>query len=467
MRSIDTFFDCESDYPDLDGQGAAERLSRAIQCKTINCADHSRTDYGPFDQLHALIRASYPHVMAAGTMEVLGQRSLLITLPGSDPGLRPCLFMSHQDVVPVVEGTEDDWTYPAFSGAIAQGYIWGRGTLDIKNQVFGCLEAAEYLLSHGQRLRRTVYLAFGDDEETLNLGAKTIAETLQSRGVQLEFVLDEGSCTIESGDAYGAPGTYIAPVELMEKGYADLELTVRSPGGHSSRPFGGTSLGRISQAITRIVEHPFPVRLTPVMAGAFRAIAPYVTEEPLKTLVQDVDQNADAIARYCYETRALFPFVTTTIAPTVIRGSSAACNVMPQDMSAVVNFRIAEGETAEQVLSHVRQAVADEGVELRFLQANDPSATARSDGYGYARLVESMSRYFRDVVFLPSLTAGATDAHCYEIVCDTCLRYSPFLASPEDAARGVHGTDERISVRAYTQGIRALIHLMEHTAVQP
>lgn len=467
MRSIDTFFDCESDYPDLDGQGAAERLSRAIQCKTINCADHSLTDYGPFDQLHALIRSGYPHVMAAGTMEVLGQRSLLITLPGSDPGLRPCLFMSHQDVVPVVEGTEEDWTYPAFSGAIAQGYIWGRGTLDIKNQVFGCLEAAEYLLSHGQRLRRTVYLAFGDDEETLNLGAKTIAETLQSRGIQLEFVLDEGSCTIESGDAYGAPGTYIAPVELMEKGYADLELTVRSPGGHSSRPFGGTSLGRISQAIARIVEHPFPVRLTPVMAGAFRAIAPYVTEEPLKTLVQDVDQNADAIARYCYETRALFPFVTTTIAPTVIRGSSAACNVMPQDMSAVVNFRIAEGETAEQVLSHVRQAVADEGVELRFLQANDPSATARSDGYGYARLVETMRRYFRDVVFLPSLTAGATDAHCYEIVCGTCLRYSPFLASPEDAARGVHGTDERISVRAYTQGIRALIRLMEHTAVQP
>lgn len=467
MRSIDTFFDCESDYPDLDGQGAAERLSRAIQCKTINCADHSLTDYAPFDQLHALIRASYPHVMAAGTMEVLGQRSLLITLPGSDPGLRPCLFMSHQDVVPVVEGTEEDWTYPAFSGAIAQGYIWGRGTLDIKNQVFGCLEAAEYLLSHGQSFRRTVYLAFGDDEETLNLGAKTIAEALQSRGVQLEFVLDEGSCTIESGDAYGAPGTYIAPVELMEKGYADLELTVRSPGGHSSRPFGGTSLGRISQAIARIVEHPFPVRLTPVMAGAFRAIAPYVTEEPLKTLVQDVEQNADAIARYCYETRALFPFVTTTIAPTVIRGSSAACNVMPQDMSAVVNFRIAEGETAEQVLSHVRQAVADERVELRFLQANDPSATARSDGYGYARLVETMGRYFRDVVFLPSLTAGATDAHCYEIICDTCLRYSPFMASPEDAARGVHGTDERISVRAYTQGIRALIRLMEHTAVQP
>lgn len=467
MRPIDTFFDHEQDYPDLDIPGAAERLSRAVQCKTVHRADPSLTDLAPFDQLHDLIRSGYPHVIAAGTMEVLGRRSLLITLPGSDPDLRPCLFMSHQDVVPVVAGTENDWTYPPFSGAIAQGYIWGRGTLDIKNQVFGCLEAAEYLLSHGQRFRRTVYLAFGDDEETLNLGAKTLAETLQSRGVELEFVLDEGSCTIESGEAYGAPETYIAPVELMEKGYADLELSVRSPGGHSSRPFGGTSLGRISQAITRIVEHPFPVHLTPVMAGAFRAIAPYVTEEPLKTLVQDVDQNADAIAQYCYKTQALFPFVTTTIAPTVITGSSAACNVMPQDMRAVVNFRIAEGETAAQVLSHVREVIADESVELRFLQANDPSATARSDGYGYTRLVDAMGRYFRDVVFLPSLTAGATDAHCYEIICDTCLRYSPFVAPPEDAARGVHGTDERISVRAYAQGIRALIHLMERTSVQP
>lgn len=467
MKDIHAFFDHEEDYPDLDAAGAAGRLSRAIQCKTINCADHTRTDYAEFDKLHALIRESYPCVMAAGTCEVIGHHSLLITLPGSDAALRPCLFMSHQDVVPVVEGTEEDWTYPAFSGAIAEGYVWGRGALDIKNQVFGCLEAAEYLLSHGGAFRRTVYLSFGDDEETLNLGAQALAKTLQSRGVELEFVLDEGGGKIENAAAYGAPETYLSPVDLMEKGYADLELCVKSAGGHSSRPFGGTSLGRLSQAIARIVDHPFPVRLTPVMKGAFRAIAPYVTQEPLKTLVQDVEGNAGAIARYCYETRPLFPFVTTTIAPTVIRGSSEACNVMPQDMSAVVNFRIAEGETADEVLAHVRAAVADDTVSMRFLQSNDPSATARSDGYGYRMLTASMGRYFRDVVFLPSLTAGATDAHHYEILCDTCLRCSPFMAPPEDVARGVHGTDERISLRAYAQGIRVLIHLMDAAAVHP
>ena len=405
--------------------------------------------------------------MAAGTFEVIGHHSLLITLPGSDPALRPCLFMSHQDVVPVVEGTEDDWTHPAFSGAIAGGYIWGRGTLDIKNQVFGCLEAAEYLLSHGKTFARTVYLSFGDDEETLNLGARALAETLQGRGVTLEFVLDESGGKIENGAPYGAPDTYLSPVDLMEKGYADLELSVKSRGGHSSRPFGGTSLGHLSQAIARIVENPFPVKLTPVMVGAFQALAPYITEEPLKSLAEDVEGNAGAIAAICAQRRELFPFVTTTIAPTVIRGSSAACNVMPQDMSAVVNFRIAEGETVEELLAHVRAAIGDETVSLRFLQANDPSATARTDGYGYAKLTEAMGRYFRDVVFVPSLTAGATDAHHYEIVCDTCLRCSPFMAPPEDVARGVHGTDERISLRSYAQGIRVLIHLMDIAAVAP
>ena len=467
MKDILKFFAHEEDFPDLDVHAAAERLSQAIQCKTINCADHGLTDYGEFDKLHAHIRASYPHLMAACTFEVIGHHSLLLTLPGSNPALRPCLFMSHQDVVPVVEGTEADWTHPAFSGDIADGYIWGRGTLDIKQQVFGCLEAAEYLLAHGNTFARTVYLAFGDDEETLNLGAKAIAETLQSRGVTLEFVLDEGGGKIESGAPYGAPDACLCSVDLMEKGYADLELSVKSAGGHSSRPFGGTSLGRLSQAIARIVEHPFPVRLTPVMAGAFRAVAPYVTQEPLKTLVRDMEGNAGAIARYCYETESLFPYVTTTIAPTVIRGSSAACNVMPQDMSAVVNLRIAEGETAEDVLAHVREVVNDPTVSVRFLQANDPSATAHSDGYGYARLTESMGRYFDGVVFVPSLTPGATDAHHYEIICDTCLRCSPFMGNPDEVNRGVHGTDERISVRAYGQGIRTLIHLMEHTAVTP
>ncbi len=144
----------ENDYPDLDRAGAVHRLSRAITCKTINYADHSLTDYGEFDRLQAHIKVSYPAIMSAGSFELVGHHAVLIAIPGSDPTLRPCLYMSHQDVVPVVEGTERDWTYPAFSGAVKDGYIWGRGALDIKEQVFGILEAAEYLLAHGSTFSR-------------------------------------------------------------------------------------------------------------------------------------------------------------------------------------------------------------------------------------------------------------------------------------------------------------------------
>ena len=448
----------------LKAQGVT---SAAIRCKTINYFDHSRTDYTEFDKLHAHIKASYPNIMRVGTFERIGHHAVLITIPGSDASLRPCLYMSHQDVVPVVEGTEQDWTHPAFSGDVADGYIWGRGTLDIKEQVFGVLEAAEYLLARGKSFARTAYLAFGDDEETINLGALAIAEHLKAQGVTLEFVLDEGGCKIEPGTAFGAPETSIVSVQLMEKGYADLELSVHSIGGHSSRPYGGTSLGRLSGAIADITRAPFAVRLNSAMTGAFETLAPYITQEPLKTLVQDVAGNADAIAACCMGSPDLFPFVTTTIAPTMIRGGSAACNVMPQDMTAVINFRIADGDTVESVMAHCREAVQDKGVEMRFLQANDPSAIARRDGYGYRTVVESFQRYYPEAVFIPSMAVGATDAHRYEEICDTCLRCSPFMTEPAEAASGVHGTNERLLVRSYLQGIRVLIDLMEHANVEP
>ena len=466
MNPIFSYFENEALYPDLDVDAAVSHLSDAIRCRTVNYEDHSRTDFSEFDRLQALMRSSFPAVLAHGHFELIGH-AVLITIPGSDPSLLPCLYMSHQDVVPVVAGTEQDWTWDAFSGAVEDGYIWGRGTLDIKEMVFGILEAAEYLLSRGQRFRRTAYLAFGDDEETMNLGALDIAETLKSRGVRLEFVLDEGSCRLEDGACFGAPGLPIGLIELMEKGYADLELSVESRGGHSNRPFGGSSLEHLARAITAVTDHPFPSRLPEPMIGTFEALSPYITEEPFRELVNDVRGNANAIAAVCAKRPETFSYVATTIAPTMIEGGSAACNVLPQNMRAVINFRLNEGDSIEGVLEHCRAAIGNPKVHLRYLQANDPSATARIDGFGYKKLCEAMSQFYPEVVFVPSMTVGATDAHQYERICDTCLRCSPFLTEPEDVRRGMHGTNERLPIRSYAQGIRVLIRLMELANVNP
>ena len=471
MYEIYQAFDHEQDYHDLDLEGCVLRLSRAIQCRTVSDCE----DPAPFDALHDLMREGYPAVMAAGHFQLVG-RSVLITIQGLQRQLPPALFMAHQDVVPVVKGTEGDWTWPAFSGAVEEGYIWGRGTLDIKEMVFGELEAAEYLLSHGKRPVRTMILAFGEDEETFNRGSKALSDLLKAHGARLAFVLDEGGSGIDDGVIYGAPGVKIASIDLMEKGYADLRLSVKSRGGHSSIPWGGTSLGRLSQAIAAIVDHPFPAQLPAIVKAMFRSLRPYITMEPLKSLVRDIDANQEAIAAFCLQNKTLFNLVITTIAPTMITGSSTAPNVMPQNMEAVVNFRLLEGTTPEMVMEHCRSAIRSaglalegdpvvdpaSGVALSFDQANPPSAMARHDGYGYAKVLASMQRYYRDIVFYPACSGGATDAHNYEQICETCLRRSPFIAEEEDE-KTVHGTNERISIRSYAQGIRVLIHLMNET----
>lgn len=462
--SITEYFTCEQDYPDIDYEGAIGRFQQAIRCKTIQ-TDGSLEE---FDKLHALIRSSYPNILKHGTFEVVGRRSLLITIPGADKSLRPALFMSHQDVVPVVEGTESDWVHPPFSGDIEDGFIWGRGSEDVKCQVFGTLEAAEYLLASGRTFQRTVYLAFGDDEETQSLGAQALAALLKERGVTLEFLVDEGGGGIVSAAPYGAPDRVLTEICLMEKGFADVRVLSESEGGHSAFPFTGSSLGHVCQAVARIVEHPFPARLGSVVRGAFQAMAPYITEEPLKSLTKDVPGNAQAIADYCLTQKDLFPYVTTTIAPTMIRGGSSASNVMPHDVEAIVNMRVAQDVTTDDVMAHVKEAVGDDlDVKLSFSTARDPSNGARTDGYGLRKLRQTLARYMADVISLPTMAVGGTDAHHYEGVCDTCLRYCPFIGEPEDVEKGVHGTNERLPLRSFRQGIRIMTHLMENTVVEP
>ena len=456
MTDYQRFYRNEGDYPQLDGDAACQRLSAAITCRTVN----DGTTDGEFARLRQHIMDSFPAVMAAADTELVG-RSLLIHIPGRDESLKPVLFMSHLDVVGVEAGTEGDWTYPPFSGAIAEGYIWGRGSLDIKNQVFAELEAAEYLLRLGRQPERGVYLAVGEDEETFNTGSLAMAQLLESRGVELEFLLDEGGGNIEDGAIYGAPGVMTCGIHLAEKGYADLSIRARGQGGHSSNPFGGSSMEHLARAITAVCDTAQAAEMPEALAQCLRAVAPYVTEEPLKSLLTDLEGNSAAIMACCAGVKQLFPLTATTIAPTMISGGGPACNVLPQDMEANINFRLIPGDTIDALWQRCQKAVEGMPVELSFAQANDPSKLSAASGYGYERLLEVLNYYYSGIVFLPSISAGATDARQYERICSACLRCSPFMAEDSEVSGRVHGTNERISQRSYVQGIRVLIRMME------
>ncbi len=149
----------------VDANAAAGRLAGALRFPTISHEDGTQVESQAFLDLHRFLEQTFPKVHATLKREVVADYSLLYTWPGKDPKLAPILLMSHQDVVPVEPGTEKDWTHPAFSGDVADGFVWGRGALDDKAGVTAILEAIETLLDRGFQPRRTVLLAFGHDEE--------------------------------------------------------------------------------------------------------------------------------------------------------------------------------------------------------------------------------------------------------------------------------------------------------------
>ena len=164
---------------------------------------------------------------------------------------------------------------------------------------------------------------------------------MKKQGVQLEFVLDEGGGEIIDGDVYGAKGSLVSSICLSEKGYADLLLEAKSVGGHSSNPVHGTSLGHLAKAITAIAEHPLPARLSELNKAALRTLAPKINQEPMKTYVSSIEAHENAILDYYLNSEELYNQVSTTIAPTMICEGAQAGNVMPQNMWAVINFRLA------------------------------------------------------------------------------------------------------------------------------
>jgi carboxypeptidase PM20D1 len=274
-------------------EGAAERFAGALRIRTISSEDPAAFDAKPFRALHAYLKAAFPLVHAQLRRETVGAHSLLYTWQGSNPSLAAILLAGHIDVVPVDSATGAGWHEDPFGGRIIDGLIWGRGAIDNKSAVVGTLEAVEMLLHEGFRPARTVYLAFGHDEEVGGAqGAREIAALLNIRGVELEMVLDEGG-VIGDGMLSGLSEP-VALVGIAEKGFVTVELSTRAGGGHSSLPPRQSAVGILSAAVAKLEDTQMPARLEGATRQLFDRIGPRVSVSPACTLRQPV---ADEPAR--------------------------------------------------------------------------------------------------------------------------------------------------------------------------
>lgn len=445
----------------IDAQAAAERLAGAVRFPTISHEEKGKVERAAFLGLHEHLARSFPRVHASLSREVVAGYSLLYTWKGRDPNLAPVLLMSHQDVVPVEPGTERSWTHPAFSGLIADGHVWGRGTLDDKSGVLGILEAVEHLLGRGFQPERTVLLAFGHDEEVSGRdGARNIAALLRQRGVRPEFILDEGGAIVEGMvEGISAP---IALIGTAEKGYVSVDLVAKGEGGHSSMPPQHTAVGLIAGAIHRLEENQMPARIDGATRRSFEFLAP---ELPFgqRLILTNLWLFEPLAKRIFAGEPASNARIRTTTAATIVRGGVKA-NVLPHEARAVVNFRILPGDSVEGVLEHVRSQVGPGiTVAARREEAGEPSPESDAAAPSFQLIQRTLGEVYPGILVAPNLLGGGTDTKHFQGMSPNIYRFLPIPLRAEDLNR-VHGTDERIGVKAYAGLVRFYVQLLRNSA---
>lgn len=447
----------------VDKAGVTEAMAAAVRAKTVSGLLDPAGVAAEFDALHALLQRRYPQVHATLQREVVGAHSLLFTWAGSDPTLKPVALMAHQDVVPIAPGTEALWKKPPFGGEVADGFVWGRGTLDDKSNLITQLEALELLVKAGVKPKRTIHFVFGHDEEVGGQrGVVPIVALLKQRGVKLDWVLDEGLAVTQGV----MPGVQqpVALIGLAEKGSVSLKLTATAPPGHSSMPPGPGqgAVGRLAAALARLDAQPLPGGIQGAAAEMFQAVAP---ELPFgqRVALSNLWLTRPLVERLLSKGAATNAMMRTTTAMTMLNAGVKE-NVLPGRAEAVVNFRILPGDTQASVLAAVKRIVADEAVEVTPLGTGfDPSRLSTSGSDSFKLIERTVREVFPDAIVAPGLMLAASDARHFDGISEASYRFMPIRFDSADLQRP-HGTDERIAVDQLVDMVRFYHRLLSQAA---
>jgi carboxypeptidase PM20D1 len=432
-------------------QRLAEHLSQAVQFATVTYSDVAKVDLDPFTKFQDWVLATYP--LAAQHLEPRrdGPWNLHFRWRGSDPSAEPLILMAHYDVVP--PGDLGAWKHGPFSGQVADGEVWGRGTLDVKINLVTILDAVENALAESFIPTRDIWLCFGGDEEVGGTrGAGELGKKLAAAGVNNAWLVDEGGVI-----AQGVLSFVKAPVALVgvaEKGFVNLKITADGASGHASMPPQHTAAGVLAQALVKVEAHPFPLRLTKTMAGFLRGAAPLAPPAvatflrspqfwwPVLKGVLAADPKTAAMAR-------------TTQALTMLAASDKE-NVLPAEASAVVNVRILPGDSVAAVLAHYQALLKGTGcrVDLTTVnQRNEPLPESDTAGPGWDAVVAAVKESEPSAVPLPYLVTAGTDTRHYLGVAKNMYRIQALVLDSSQIAL-IHSANERVSIENLGRNLR-------------
>ncbi|MBQ7638019.1 MAG: M20/M25/M40 family metallo-hydrolase [Clostridia bacterium] len=438
----------------VDLERYRKNLSDAIKIKTIADKHPESTNWEVFDEFHAFLRERYPLFHEKLELTVINRGALCFLWKGKTGDGDPIALLAHQDVVPISEGTLDDWTHPPFDGVDDGEFIWGRGALDMKNHLIAVMESVETLLEEGFEPERDVYILLGHNEEVMcdntDNGAVAMCEYLKEKGVRLDCIIDEGGAILPV-NIKGVINKDLAGIGVAEKGYADIEVAVHAKGGHSSQAPNHTALGKLANVIRDIENHQFKTKMSPMLYELFDKIARNVSY-PVKLVTCNLRLLVPALELALGYVPAAASMMRTTTGVTMASGSPQA-NVLPQRASVIVNFRIFPGQTVDDVIAHLKKAIRYKDVEINLLPGwKNPSAISPTDSRCFKALERICRGMNPNTIVAPYLVMGGTDACHYQDVCENIYRYSPFRVNTS-LLMTTHGTNERIPVASLEEGV--------------
>ena len=447
-----------------------------------------------FLAFHAHLQASFPLLHASLERHVVNTYSLLYVWrpPAPAAGAPPqpqqqgIALCAHMDVVPVPDAAE--WEHAPFGGAIAGGFVHGRGAIDDKHSLMCICEAVEYLLARGWAPSRPLLLCFGHDEELggsdgaahfpalierllapPSTSTSTSAATATTRRRPLLWMLDEGLFLLS--DLMPGLRARAALVCTVEKGHVNVELTATAPASHSSVPPPASTIGALARAVAALEAAPYPPHRAPAMA-MFTALLPAMPFAA-RLLFANEWLLGGAITRALLAAPATAAMLRTTTAVT-IAAAGVKSNVMPPRALAIVNRRIHPADTVAGVMARDAAVVArgaragDAPVRLRALEALEPSpqSSSRPAAPGWLAISRALQAAFGlgsggsgsgsgsaaaaaaaalPVIPAPALMMGNTDTRHFWGCAEDIYRHCPTELTLAETAM-FHGKNERVSV---------------------
>ena len=425
----------------------AVKLSELVQIPTVSSAESE-----VFSAFQEKVHQLFPLVAQHCARVLVGEKGIIYRWPGQSSG-DPRVFMAHYDVVPV---QEEHWTRPPFSGDIADGAVWGRGTMDTKCTLTAQLEAVETLLQQGFVPQQDIYFCFSGDEEIAGPTAPKLLETLQGWGVVPGLVVDEGG-TLMPG-AFPGIKELCALIGVAEKGLAELKVTALASPGHASAPPRHTALGVLAKGIRRLERWPWPVKYT----------APYLH------MVDALGRQTGFLHRLVFANlRLLKPFISlytackggqlsaflrTTCAFTR-SGASQATSILPEAAWASANVRILPGESVSSVKRRAIKVLGSKRLKVEVPLGHEPSPVSAIQGSCWDALVAAIHLVWPEALVAPTLVTGATDARHYAQVSEHVYRFGGVQMTPQERD-AVHGHDERIRLSSLSKAVSFYLALM-------